>query len=269
MKVARLGPRSRQRVVVTVSDKLKRDTNTCRALGVRLTDPAIIESWESEYRRGRYLDDPPVPFVNGILEAARARGLGSADGLYIGCGNGRNYLPLVLGGLDLLGLDISATALAQLARRAPDRAVRLVLGDLSALPLGARYPIVIAIQVLQHGNEETTHLEVLRAIDRVAPGGLFCVRVNAVGTEPWYAHELTERGEDGRFTVRYTAGPKRGLAIHFFSAEELRVLVEDGLVPDLPLRPAIRQRAPPESGQEVQWEGIWMRPRRPARSVLA
>ena len=32
-------------------------------------------------------------------------------GLYIGCGNGRNYVPLVEAGLDLVGLDVSATAI--------------------------------------------------------------------------------------------------------------------------------------------------------------
>lgn len=224
-----------------------------------MTDPSVTESWELEYRNRRYLDDPPVPFVKDILSAAKDCGLGSAVGLYIGCGNGRNYLPLVTGGLDLVGLDISPTALAQLTERAPERASRHVCGDLSVLPAGARYSVVIAIQVLQHGNEETTHREVLRARDRVAPGGLFCVRVNAAGTEPEYAHDVFELGEDGRFTVRYTAGPKRGLDIHFFSAPEIRGLVEDCFVSVLPLRRAVTRRTPPKTGQWVQWEGIWKR----------
>lgn len=60
-------------------------------------------------------------------------------GLCVGCGNGRNYLPLVDGGLDLTGLDISAAAITQLTARAPDRRDRLVHGDLSALPAAVTY----------------------------------------------------------------------------------------------------------------------------------
>ena len=77
-------------------------------------------AWDAEYAAGRYRGEPPVAFTGDILAAARQAGL--TQGLYIGCGNGRNYLPLVAGGLDLTGLDISATAIAQLAARAPDRA---------------------------------------------------------------------------------------------------------------------------------------------------
>jgi len=92
-------------------------------------------AWDAEYAAGRYSCEPPVAFTGDILAAARQAGL--TRGLYIGCGNGRNYLPLVAGGLDLTGVDISAAAIAQLAARAPDRADRLVCGDLGALPAAA------------------------------------------------------------------------------------------------------------------------------------
>ena len=65
------------------------------------------ERWDAEYRAGRYLDEEPVELVHDILSCASRIDLPDARGLYIGCGNGRNYLPLVAGGLDLIGLDIS------------------------------------------------------------------------------------------------------------------------------------------------------------------
>ncbi|MFG3684808.1 methyltransferase [Micromonospora sp. NPDC047740] len=218
---------------------------------------SAAQAWDEEYRRGRYQDEPPVAFVADILAAARRKG--ATDGLYVGCGNGRNLLPLVDGGLDLLGLDISAEAVCQLADRRPDRAGRLRHGDLDSLPPGATWPLVIGIQVFQHGDRGQAHRQVRAAQRRVAAGGLICVRVNAVGTDVWPAHDVVERAPDGGFTVRYTAGPKRGLDIHFFSAAELDQLFA-GWTPVLPARPQRTERDTPGTGQWTQWEAIWRRP---------
>ncbi|HEY3504209.1 MAG TPA: class I SAM-dependent methyltransferase [Actinocatenispora sp.] len=209
-------------------------------------------AWDDEYARGRYRHEPPVPFVDDILAAARAHHLTS--GLYVGCGNGRNYLPLVAGGLDLTGLDISRTALDQLAERRPG--ARLHHGDLATLPPGG-YDVVVGIQVFQHGTAAETRAHVRAAAERVAPGGLLCVRVNALGTDIWPAHDVIEDG-DGR-TVRYTAGPKSGLAIHFFAADELRAAVGPGFREILPLRRDSTVRPDPAHGRWCQWEAVWHR----------
>ena len=208
---------------------------------------------------GRYRDDPPLPFVADILAAAREHDLLGAAGVYIGCGNGRNYLPLVEGGLDLVGLDVSETALAQLAERAPDRRQRLICGDLTALPTSAIYPLLIGIQVFQHGDRAGAHEHIAAAQARLAVGGLFCLRVNAVGTELEYDHDVIEHGRDGGFTVRYRAGPKCGLRIHFFAAAELDALFA-GYETVLAPRIARTWRKPPARGQWSQWEAIWRTP---------
>jgi SAM-dependent methyltransferase len=216
-------------------------------------------AWDAEYRTGRYEHEPPVGFLADVLAAARAGGLGDAAGLYLGCGNGRNYLPLVGAGLDLVGLDISLVALERLARRAPDRRQRLVHGTLDALPAGQTYPIVIGIQVFQHGDRDGTHALLRQAQRRLAPNGLFCLRVNAVGTDVWPDHEVTEQAGDGGFTVRYLAGPKAGLLVHFFARAELTALFADGFVPVLAPRLDRTVRTPPQPGQWTQWEAIWRR----------
>jgi hypothetical protein len=179
------------------------------------------------------------------------------EGLYIGCGNGRNYLPLIAGGLDLVGLDVSAVALQQLAERAPERFHRLVHGDLGALPYERTYPIVIGIQVFQHGNRVRAHAHIKAAQARVANGGLFCLRVNAVGTDVAPEHEISEQHGDGGFTVRYLAGPKEDLQMHFFSSEELSKLFEAEFEHVLPLGLHRTWRPPPGRGQWSQWEAIW------------
>jgi SAM-dependent methyltransferase len=215
----------------------------------------LATSWNAEYRSGRYDGEAPVSFTWDIL--ATARSLSLTSGLYIGCGNGRNYLPLVDGGLDLLGLDISSVAIAQLAARAPARRDRLLCGDLTALPAEQTYPLVIGIQVFQHGDRSATHANIRAAQERVTPGGLFCLRVNAVGSHIWPAHVVTEQHDDQGLTVLYHEGPKRGLQIHFFGADELRSLFERAFEAIRPLKLSRHLRTPPAPGSWAQWEGIW------------
>lgn len=216
-------------------------------------------AWDREYASGRYLAEPPLPFVADIVAAARSHDLSGARGLYIGCGNGRNYLPLVAAGLDLVGIDLSPTAIAQLVEQVPDQGNRLICGDLTALPVGATYALVIGIQVFQHGNRTQTHSHIRAAQALLVPAGLFCVRVNAVGTELEYAHDVVEDATDGGFTVCYRDGPKAGLDIHFFAEAELGSLF-DGYEPVVPPRLVRTWRTPSALGRWSQWEAIWRKP---------
>jgi len=217
-------------------------------------------AWDAEYASGRYRDEPPAGFTRDIIAAARSRNL--RRGLYIGCGNGRNFVPLSEAGLDLAGLDISAQAIAQLRQRRP-AAAGLIVGDLSALLPSARFDLVIGIQVFQHGHRDQAHRHLTAAAAHVAPGGLLCVRVNATGTDIRHRHERTEAAGDGSFTVRYRSGPKTGLDIHFFTAAELERLIGGGFTAVLPPRLDSTPHAPPARGQWSQWEAIWQR-RQPA-----
>lgn len=221
-------------------------------------DP-VAASWDAAYAAGRYEREQPLPFVREILACAARSELPAGRGLYVGCGNGRNFLPLRAGGLDLVGLDVSSIALAQLAARAPEAAPALVHGDLSALPPQDAFALVIGIQVFQHGGEAEAHAHLAAAAARVLPGGLLCVRVNSAATEVHRRHRVTERNADGGFTVEYEEGPKAGLAVHFFARAELARLLGD-FDPVLPTHAQATRRTPPATGRWVQWEGIWRRP---------
>ena len=223
-----------------------------------MVDDVAVRAWDAEYAAGRYSGEPPVGFVEDIVAAATEAG--ADKGLYIGCGNGRNYIPLAEAGLDLTGLDISATAIGQLAARLPERRDRLVAGDLSALPAGQRFPLVVAIQVLQHGSREQAHALLAQSAGRVAAGGLLAIRVNAVGTDMHHAHEVTERDADGSFSVRYLQGPKAGMLVHFWAARELDAAMSAaGFSPVMALRPQATWRAAREHGLWLQWEGVYRR----------
>ena len=214
-------------------------------------------AWDAEYAAGRYAADPPVEFVRDVIAAAAQRGV--RHGLYVGCGSGRNLVPLLDAGLDLTGLDISRQALADLRARRPDRGGQLILGDLGALPPAARYDLVVGIQVFQHGTRAQAHQHLADAAARVRPGGLLCVRVNAAGTDIEHAHRRFEEHGDGSFSVRYRSGPKAGLDIHFFAAAELAAIVGGAFDPVLPPRQHVTWRTPPGRGQWSQWEAIWLR----------
>lgn len=213
-------------------------------------------AWDEEYISGRYEGEPELAFVSDIINEARASHLIGCQGLYIGCGNGRNYLPLVAAGLDLVGIDISRIAIDQLAARLPERRDRLVHGPIGSLTDGTLYPIVIGIQVFQHGDERRAHEHMRAAQARLAPGGLFCIRVNANTTDLEFEHDVVERNPSGGYTVKYLAGPKSGLHIHFFALAELLKLFE-GYEAILAPRLSTTWRKPPAIGQWSQWEAIF------------
>ena len=219
----------------------------------------VSAAWDREYRSGRYIGEPPVPFVRDIIATARSEGLLGAPGLYIGCGNGRNFTPLVDAGLDLTGLDVSRAALLAMAERAPELENKLVHGDLSALPPGSSFKIVVGIQVFQHGSRETCHEHIREAQRLIDPGGILALRVNAADTDIEYKHELVERQDGSGYTIRYLEGPKEGLLVHFFDVGELEGLFADEFRVALPVGLDSTRRQSPRTGQWSQWEGIWMR----------
>ena len=214
----------------------------------------IADVWDEEYRGGRYVGDAPLEFVKEIvIELGKNPGIHHSRGLYAGCGNGRNYLKLVRAGLDVIGLDVSAAGLEQIAAREPSLATKLVHGDF--LDYHGRFGFIVAIQSFQHGDAFRAGEYFHKASGMLADGGLLFVRVNAADTDVYRAHRVVERANGG-FTVLYEDGPKRGLHIHFFSREELEETVaSSGLHMKHPPKKVTTQR-PGGRGSWSQWEMI-------------
>lgn len=223
---------------------------------------SVSACWDAEYRRGRYAEDPPLPFTEEIVATLRDGSLAMCAGLYVGCGNGRNYLPLVKSGLRLFGLDLSAESLRQLAARAPQESGRLICADFREFTSRRRFGYVVAIQVFQHGVAADVARYFSRVRSLLSPGGLFFLRVNAASTAPRWPHTVIERNGHGGFTVLYGAGPKQGIPVHFYARDELLDLAHDGFALVAGPREDVALRAPPEAGSWVQWEAIWQRTRR-------
>ncbi|WP_419162909.1 class I SAM-dependent methyltransferase [Candidatus Palauibacter sp.] len=219
--------------------------------------PSLVSArWDAEYRNGRYAGEPPLPFVDKILATIRASSLAERRGLYIGCGNGRNYLPLVRSGLHLYGLDLSAEALRQLAAREPALSTRLICADFRTFVSRRRFSYVIAIQVFQHGVAADVARYFAGVGSLLSPGGLFFLRANAASTQVRRPHTVIEQNDFGGFTIRYEAGPKQGLPVHFFARDELHALARDDFAFVAQPHEDVTVRTPPETGHWVQWEAI-------------
>jgi SAM-dependent methyltransferase len=224
-----------------------------------LPDALTGRRWDAEYRRGRYAGEAPLPFVDTILTALAGRAAREAPGLYVGCGNGRNWVPLVDAGLALWGLDVSGEALRQLAARRPAQAGRLLLGDFLTFAPPAAFAYLVAIQVFQHGTQAEAAAYFERAAALLAPGGLLFVRVNSARTQVFHRHDVIEDNPHGGFTVRYLAGPKQGMPIHFYAAAELAALTRAGFREVAAPDEVVVHRPPPQHGFWAQWEAVYER----------
>ena len=158
----------------------------------------------------------------------RAARCGSSAGLYVGCGNGRNYP--AAGGRGTTALWARSVRRVTASVGGPEP--RRIRAADSARNFGRgqsrrRFGYVIAIQVFQHG----VCADVAGYFEKVAsvldPGGLFFLRVNSASTEIYHPHTVIERNDLGGVTVHYDAGPKQDLPVHFFSRDELLDLTGD------------------------------------------
>ena len=217
----------------------------------------IAQCWDREYESGRYESEPPVPFVRVIIDELRRRGWTDGRGIYVGCGNGRNYAPLAAVCNGLRGIDVSESGIRSLLRRHPEHAGRVSCGNFLDDRHDAEGTVdyLVSIQAFQHGDERTAGRYLERTASVLRPGGLLFLRVNSAGTDVYHPHEVVERNGYGGFTITYSAGPKKGLCVHFFARREIESgLRRAGL--DLLGAPVERteRRLPPETGEWRQWE---------------
>lgn len=215
------------------------------------------QRWNQEYLSGKYDGEGPVPFVADILATLEDAGLTSGSGLYIGCGNGRNYIPLIDAGLTLTGLDISEEAIQQIQASRPASTNPLACADFFDYQSSEPFDYIVSLQVFQHGTQEEITKHFAKTTDLLKPGGIFFLRVNSTATQIFHEHRAIETSTEGGETIEYLAGPKTGLNIHFYTKAELEHLTQDVFQPIAPLTEKVMDRKPPQTGQWAQWEGIW------------
>lgn len=198
-----------------------------------------------------------MPFVKTILEELGEAGKEQV-GLYVGCGNGRNYIPLLEGGLRIHGVDSSEVGIAQLIDRCPAAAGKVFVGDFESQTSARVFDYMVAIQVFQHGDEPRIQKYFANARDVLKPGGRLFMWVNSASTKPAHTFHEVDRNTLGGFTIAYDSGPKTGVNTHFYAQEELQDLAArfNFEITRAPVE-VIQQRITPGDGDFFQWETIW------------
>jgi 2-polyprenyl-3-methyl-5-hydroxy-6-metoxy-1,4-benzoquinol methylase len=215
--------------------------------------------WEQEYLDGKYTGEQPIPFTTTIIDMVGNLS-SKAAGIYVGCGNGRNFVPLIDAGLDIKGIDISKTALEQIRERRPELPKeRLVWGDfLDVADKFKGLDYLVSLQVFQHGETRIIEDYFEASHEALRRNGLLFLRVNSVSTEILHKHTVTAMNPEGGQTVRYLEGPKQGMDIHFYSEAELAQIAEDNnFAIKLPLTEVVMQRPNAGDGHWTQWETVW------------
>ncbi len=233
------------------------DVTSYAVTGVYMTGNGgpVSQRWDAEYTNGRYSDAPSVDFTDKIRSVlAGAADVASWDGLYVGCGNGRNFIPLADSGLGILGIDSSPMAIRQLSERRPDLAERLCCVDFASYP-ESQLDYIISIQAFQHGTKAQIRGYFEKVARMLRSGGLFFLRVNSASTDIYFDHDICEWGRTGGFTVLYRDGPKRGLYIHFYSRKELDEMCGSFEHVVTPYE-QVTERGGPKTGVWSQWEAV-------------
>jgi SAM-dependent methyltransferase len=144
-----------------------------------------IDGWQSAYEGTdavQLWSEQPVPFLGDVVARLELPAL-CAD---LGCGDGRHLIALQAAGIDVIGVDISATALARANRllRMRGRPAPLLLGDFRSLPFPSEsLDAVTALDCLGQVNDPEMVLGEARRVLR--PGGLFATNLFSLDDETY------------------------------------------------------------------------------------
>jgi len=163
-------------------------------------------SWEDEYAKKGHIWGGAVHHLPEIPRGERV--------LELGCGNGKTSRALAERGCDVVGIDLSRSALRLCRSSVPkDAGGQTLLADARNLPFADRtFFAVVAFHVIGHlekRNRERAAREVLRVLR--SGGTLYFTG---------FSREDFRAG-NGRRTEPGTVQRKNGIATHYFSEEEV------------------------------------------------
>ncbi len=179
----------------------------------------VPHPWELAWKEQRWQElSPPLPAVKEFSDYLKT--LNARNVLDLGCGAGRHAIFLAREGFNVVGLDVSETALGELegrARAAGLGNVTLVKHEMQELPFIDNYfDAVVSTNVLHHG----TAAEIRRTLAEIHR----IMRKNAAGFIITLSKNDFRYGNGTRLeqdTYQFTEGDEQGIVHHFFSHKEL------------------------------------------------
>lgn len=225
---------------------------------LRPTDPLAGSAWSAPATVAGFAQSAPNAVLMTFAEDELRRD-GHARALDVGCGAGRNAVPLAQLGWHVTGLDLSWPMLGAAAQRMRDDQLgdrlRLVLAPMDALPVRDRScDLVIAHGIWNLASSAAVFRRAVREAARVArPGaGLFVFTFS-------------------RHTLPPDAGPVPGEPFVFtqFSGQPQCFLTEEQLISELGLAGFVRESSVPlreynlprpgslPTGAPVIYEGVF------------
>lgn len=228
---------------------------------MKSSSEASKKAWDNAYKTGKYKEAQALAFTETIVEFIQKKLPKKSKGLYVGCGNGRNFVPLVRRGLDLDGVDISGVGINEIRNRLPGYSGSLNVGDFRDIQ-GQTWDYLISLQVFQHGSSNELNSFYASSARLLKNSGYLFLRVNASTTQLDLGHVILEGEKNKSRTVKYTEGHKAvgEVLIHFYDKDELLQLANDnGFKVTPPPLEDRTYRETPRGGFWSQWETIWQK----------
>jgi ubiquinone/menaquinone biosynthesis C-methylase UbiE len=180
--------------------------------------------WEAAWRSGRWREvRPPMLAVEEFAKTMKKAGARRV--LDLGSGGGRHTLMLAREGFQVVGLDVSDTALSLLDRKVREAGlsnVALVRHEMSRLPfVDGYFDAVVSANVVHHGLAREARRAMAEARRVLRKGGLgYFVVVSDKDYRVGSGRKLEAR------TFVFTEGDEKGIVHHFFSVPEFRRCLE-------------------------------------------
>lgn len=186
--------------------------------------------WEEYYSVLRQLPDwlrKPAPFIVEALPLFRR--CGAHYFLDLGCGVGRNVIYLGKQGFDVVGVDVSKSALRKAKSWSETEGisnVTVVCASMTHLPFVSRaFDALVSVSVIHHAVKKDVEKVIEEIHEVLKDNGLFLANLLSIDD---YRYGSGLKIEEGTFQVLEDFEEKQFEEVHhFFSQKEIQTLLAD------------------------------------------